>query len=176
MDYFSFFNIPCKLAIDRAKLKQQFYTNSKKYHPDFFTLESKERQLNALEKSSLNNEAYKTLIDFDKRLKYFLELNEQLAAEGENQIPQDFLMDMMDLNEKLMELEFDFQQTDYEQIKVDFEITKDQLREDIKDLEMKLAEDLKEDEWIVLKNYYLKNQYLKRFAENLEKILPVQSS
>lgn len=172
MDYFSFFNIPCKLSIDTTYLKQQFYANSKKYHPDFFTLDSEEKQSIALTKSSLNNEAYKTLLDDDKRLKYFLELHDQLAAEGENKIPQDFLMEMMEFNEQLMELEFDFQQSDYDKIKADFEIIKDQLKEEIVDLESKLATVLKDDDWIILKNFYLKNQYLKRFAENLEKVLP----
>lgn len=176
MDYYTFFQLPHKLSLDTAELKQRFYANSKKYHPDFFTLDSEENQSMALEKSSLNNQAYKTLLDFDKRLKYFLELHDQLAAEGENQIPQDFLMEMMEFNEKLMELEFDFQQSDYDKIKADFEIIREQLKEEIIELESKLATALKNDEWLILKNFYLKNQYLKRFAENLEKVLPHQSN
>ena len=108
MNYFAFFGLPEQLNIDQARLKTTFYENSKKFHPDFYTLASSEEQLSALENSTYNNEGYKVLQNFDSRLKYFLEINNQLAEEGQNQIPQDFLMEMMDFNEQLMELEFDF--------------------------------------------------------------------
>ena len=70
-----------------------------------------------LELSTLNNEAYKTLSDFDKRMKYILEIKAVLDEEGKNQIPQDFLMEMMDINEQLMELEFDFDPNIYRKVK-----------------------------------------------------------
>ena len=36
-------------------------------------------------------------------MKYVLDLKEAMAAEGENKLPQDFLMEMMDLNEILID-------------------------------------------------------------------------
>ena len=73
MNYFEFYNIPVSFKVDNAALKAIFYSNSKKYHPDFFTLENDEKQAEILELSTLNNEAYKTLKDFDKRMKYILD-------------------------------------------------------------------------------------------------------
>jgi molecular chaperone HscB len=40
--------------------------------------------MEVLELSTLNNNAYKTLSDFDKRMKYILELKEVLGEEGKN--------------------------------------------------------------------------------------------
>lgn len=172
MNYFEFFNLPIKLGVDLEHLKKRFYENSKKYHPDFFTLAKPEAQTESLDKSTLNNQAYKTLANFDLRIKYFLELYNQLEPEGENQIPKDFLLEMMELNEKLMELEFDYDEATHKNIETGYvELTK-KLRKTIHPLEKKLGSQLSEDEWKQLLDFYLKNQYLKRFADNLEKVRP----
>ena len=101
MNYFEFYDIPISFKIDAAALKRTFYRLSKKYHPDFFTQESEEKQAEILQLSSLNNEAYQTLSNFDRRMKYVLDLKGVLAEEGQNQIPQAFLMEMMEINEGL---------------------------------------------------------------------------
>ena len=116
MNYFEFFKIPVSFNLNEAELKKAFYSNSKKFHPDFFTLESKEKQMEVLELSTLNNNAFKTLSNFDKRMKYILELKEVLGEEGKNKIPQEFLMEMMEINENLMELEFDFDKNNFDKI------------------------------------------------------------
>lgn len=170
MNYYEFFELPVSLEVDLKHLKQLFYNNSKKYHPDFFTLESPEAQLEALNKSTLNNEAYKTLSNFDLRVKYFLELHDQLEPEGENQIPQDFLMEMMELNEQMMELEFDFDESIHNQMKSTCEQLKDELRRRIAPLETMEAHQFEQEDWNLLKDFYLKNQYLKRLDTNLDKL------
>ena len=63
MNFFEFFKIPISLEPDLAELKRKYYLNSRKYHPDHFTMDSEEIQEEALEMSSLNNKAYKTLLD-----------------------------------------------------------------------------------------------------------------
>jgi len=173
MNYFDFFERPISFTIDQAKLKRAFYANSKKYHPDFYTLESEEKQQEILELSTLNNEAYKTLSDFDKRMKYVLELKGTLEEEGKNKIPQDFLMEMMDINEALMELEFGFDEKKY-----------NRLHQDLQTLESKLYESVKEpienyvdgtspaSDLLSVKDYYLKKRYLLRIQENLDKFAP----
>ena len=170
MNYFDFFELPEKLDIDLEVLKKKFYQNSKTYHPDFYTLATPEEQAEALEKASLNNEGYKVLIDFDKRLKYFLEIHEVLGQEGKNLVPQEFLMDMMDVNEKLMELEFEFDPEVFEKLQEEFRSTSKSLMEGVENLFDLEAKDLTEDQWVALKAYYLKNQYLNRLQENLQKV------
>ena len=170
MNYFEFFKIPVSFNLNEAELKKAFYSNSKKFHPDFFTLESKEKQMEVLELSTLNNNAFKTLSNFDKRMKYILELKGVLGEEGKNKIPQEFLMEMMEINENLMELEFDFDKNNF-----------DRIQNSLKKLESILLEEVnpyienyndaapKEVELDAIKNYFLKKRYLLRIKENLNK-------
>jgi len=166
MNYFEFFEIPISFKLDEAALKKAFYANSKKYHPDFFTLESEEKQMEVLELSTLNNKAYKTLSDFDKRMKYILELKEVLGDEGKNKIPQEFLMEMMDINENLMELEFDFDKNTFDKVQNDLESLEESLFTTVKSHLENVSNETSLEE---VKNYYLKKRYLLRIKENLNK-------
>jgi len=107
MDYFSFYDLPVSFHPDPAKVKQQFYALSKKYHPDFYINESEEKQAEVLELSTLNNKAYQLLSDPQKRLHYILELKGMLTEGEQYNLPQEFLMEMMEVNEELMDLQFD---------------------------------------------------------------------
>ncbi len=170
MNYFEFYEIPMSFKVDAAALKQTFYRNSKKYHPDFYTLESEEKQAEILELSTLNNKAYQTLRNVDLRMKYLLDLKGLLAEEGKNQIPQDFLMEMMELNEALMDLEFDFEETAHQLAIKQLEALEKGLWEAIatvaeqEDIATASGVELEE-----IKNYYLKKRYLLRIRENLNK-------
>lgn len=107
MNYFEFYDLPISLHPDQNLIKTKFYALSKQYHPDFYINKSAEEQAEVLELSTLNNKAFQILKDEHKRLNYVLELK-NVIVEGENYtLPQDFLMEMMDINEVLMELEFD---------------------------------------------------------------------
>ncbi|MHB1178060.1 MAG: Fe-S protein assembly co-chaperone HscB [Daejeonella sp.] len=106
-NYFEFYGLPISFQVDESELKKKFYEFSKKYHPDFYVNESQEKQDEILELSTLNNKAYKVLSDPLKRIEYILELNDMLAEGDKYTLPQDFLMDMMDVNEALMDMEFD---------------------------------------------------------------------
>ena len=170
MNYFDFFEIPISFNIDTADLKRKFYANSKKFHPDFYTLESEEKQMEVLEMSTINNEAYKTLSDFDKSMKYILEIKGVLGEEGKNKIPQDFLMEMMDINENLMELEFDFDQSTFDKVKDDLKRLESGIFHEVQDtLENYTDDSTNEEQLNEIKNYYLKKRYLLRIQENLNK-------
>jgi molecular chaperone HscB len=105
MNYFEFYEIPESFNPDAEKLKKKFYEFSKKYHPDFHANEDEAKQQEILELSTLNNKAYQTLSDPYKRLEYILKSHELLLEGAKPQLPADFLMEMMDINERLMELE-----------------------------------------------------------------------
>lgn len=170
MNYFEFFEIPLRFKVDEAALKRIFYANSKKYHPDFYTLESEEKQAEILELSTLNNQAYKTLSDFDKRMKYILDLKEILAEEGQNQLPQSFLMEMMDINEVLMGLEFDFDAQKFEQAETELKALETSLFKNIESIVESYDDNNSSDkELLAIKEYYLKKRYLLRIRENLSK-------
>lgn len=167
VNYFEFFGLPESLDLDEAALKRRFYEQSKKFHPDFYTLESPEKQAEILELSTINNEAWRTLSNFDSRLKYLLELKGQLGEEGTNVLPQEFLMEMMDINEAAMELEFEFDPVRYTTLL-------DQLAEQERDLQAELTGSLvsgsaEASQFAAMKDYHLKKRYLLRIKESLSK-------
>ena len=99
INYFDFFDLPPAVDIDESLLRKRFLLNSKRFHPDFHTLESPEAQQHALEMASLNNEAWLVLSDFDRRIRHLLQLQDALPEEGQQKLPQDFLMEIMELME-----------------------------------------------------------------------------
>ena len=170
MNYFEFFELEPAFFIDEDALKNRFYANSKKYHPDFYTMESAEKQAEVMQLAVSNNKAYKVLNNFESRLKYILDLEECLGEEGSNKLPQSFLMEMMDFNEKIMELQFDFDKETYEsckneleELKVNF-LAEAQLDLDNYQYKKASAESLEN-----IKLFYLKNRYLLRIQESLLK-------
>ena len=108
MLYFDLFQLPVSFLPDEEALKSRYLQNCKKYHPDFHSLAEPEVQEKVLEMSTLNNLAYQTISDFYKRMKYILQSLDLLEEEEKYELEADFLMEMMEINEALMELEFDF--------------------------------------------------------------------
>src|SRR3569833_2357873 len=105
INFFEFYGIPESFYPDTALLKKKFYELSKAYHPDFYANEPEEKQQEILELSTINNKAWQTLSDPAKRLEYILRQHELLVDGAKPALPGDFLMEMMDINERLMEIE-----------------------------------------------------------------------
>lgn len=107
MTYFEFYNIEPSFTPDQKLIKQKFYELSRNYHPDFFVNEREEKQQEILELSTYNNKAFQTLSNPDKLTEYLLSLNGEISESEKYTLPQSFLLEMMDVNEALMELEFE---------------------------------------------------------------------
>lgn len=118
-NYFSFFDLPLKLEVDVVSLEKQFYTLSRKLHPDRFASKPVAEQEAALAQSSLLNDAYRTLKDPILRTQYLLklegvELEEQskaatdaARATGEQKkqvVPAELLEEVFELNMQLAEM------------------------------------------------------------------------
>ena len=167
-DFFSFFDLRPSPTLDEAALKRRFYANSKRFHPDFHTLEDEATQQDVLEQSTINNQGYKVLADEDSRLRHLLEVKGVLGEEGSNQVPQDFLMEIMEVNEALMELEFEDDPLVREKVVGLIDQLEVDLREEVLpvvrgyDDATATPADLE-----ALKDYYLKRRYLLRLREKL---------
>lgn len=170
MNHFEFLGIPQSFLVDEPALRRQFLLNSKRFHPDFFTLENEERQAEVLELSTRNNEAFKILNDPDRRMKYVLELHGVLQKEdGKNQpMPPAFLMEMMEINESLMELEFDFDAQKLAELEKQVaEIGETEKSAVAKILENWTETSSKSGELEAVRDYFLKKRYLLRVLEKL---------
>ena len=171
MTYFELYDIPVSFLPDANALKKKFYKLSKKYHPDFYTLASEEKQQESLELSSLNNEAYKVLTDLDKRVKYILDIREVMKEEGKNKLSPSFLMDMMEVNEAIMDLQFDPDPEGFKAIEATVQEKETNLYDSVALIfENYDDKDSTLDELNAVKDYYLKKKYLVRIKENLAKI------
>ena len=173
MDYFEFYKLPVSFNPDAQLVKQQFYALSKKYHPDFYINESAEKQEEVLELSTLNNKAYQVLSDPQKRLHYILELK-GILAEGENYaLPQDFLMEMMDVNEALMELQFEPDTVKLQEIKKEIDRIADSMQQELDRLIVVFDTQNKDTEATTLasiKDLYYRKKYLNRINDSLLKL------
>lgn len=173
MNYFELYELPLSFNPDQQLVKQKFYELSKKFHPDFYINESEDKQQEVLELSTLNNKAFQVLKDPQKRLHYLLELKGQLVEGEHYALPQSFLMEMMDVNEALMEMEFDADPTKLAEVK-----------EQTLQIEKELANELQgltttfdnsdgnhqEEVLNAIKDIYYRNKYLWRIKESLNKL------
>ncbi len=158
MNYFELFDIPVSLAVDKASLPKKYFALQKKYHPDFYTQADVAMQEEVLEKSSQINKAFKVFQHQQSTIKYVLQLKGLLVEEEKYQLPPDFLMEVMELNENLSVgsagiLE-SFETTIYSEVKGIIEGYE----------EGKTGT----DELLKVKEYYFKKKYLQRILERLD--------
>lgn len=171
MNYFEFYELPISFNPDQQLVKQKFYELSKKYHPDFYINEGPEKQEEVLELSTLNNKAFQVLKDPQKRLHYILGLKGQLQ-EGENyMLPQSFLMEMMEVNEALMELEFEPDQEKLATVKEQISSIEKDLNQELEQHTHHFDQQLSNEQETLkaIKDIYYRNKYLYRIAESLAK-------
>lgn len=172
MDYFELYGLPVTFNPDASVVKQKFYELSKKFHPDFHINESQEKQEEVLELSTLNNKAYQVLNDPQRRLHYILELK-GLLKEGENYVlPQSFLMEMMEVNEALMELQFEPDAARLLTLKTEVDQIERSLFDELLGLTTAFEAKTAEEQLTLLaaiKDLYYRNKYLLRLRETLDK-------
>ena len=105
MNYFELFGIPVQLQVDVKALKPRFFELSRKYHPDYFTGAGETDQAEALEKSATLNRAWKTFHNTDSTIRYVLLEKDIMQTDEKYELPPDFLMEVMEVNEQLMDEE-----------------------------------------------------------------------
>jgi molecular chaperone HscB len=118
-DYFSFFGLQRRLNIDPIALEAEFYRLSRKLHPDLYARSTEREQEWSTQKSSLLNDAYRTLRDPIRRTEYLLELEgvkleeqsrsatDEARAQGKEKqqvVPPDLLEEVFELNMQLEEM------------------------------------------------------------------------
>lgn len=170
-NHFEFFGIEPAFFPDETELRRKWRENSRAYHPDFAMGDEASSQ-KAVELSSLNNDAWKVLSQFENRVAYILQMHDK--PEVGKSLPPDFLMEMMDLNEALVEAEMGGDEQEKQQLTARVHEINYQLDTDLKkaakawDQGEKRAESL-----AVIEDCYLRKKYLLRLLENLNNFAPL---
>jgi molecular chaperone HscB len=104
-NYYDFFGLEHKLDLDLADLEKRFYALSRQYHPDRYTLKSREEQQYALDATAILNDAYRTLRDPLARAEYLLKENGfDIGEQGSKNVPPELLEEVFELNMPIEEL------------------------------------------------------------------------
>ena len=103
MNYFELFEIPVQLKVDAGQLHKKFFELSRKYHPDYFVNDKPEAQAEALNRSAILNKAWNAFKNPDETIKYVLQQKNLLEEEEKYELPPDFLMEVLEINEQLMD-------------------------------------------------------------------------
>lgn len=169
MDYYEFYKIKPKFYIDEEYLKKMFYQYSKDFHPDFHALKSEEEQQKMLELSTLNNKSYFVLKSFNTRLEYLLKTKKVLIEEEKYSLPPEFLMEMMEINEEIMDLSFDPDIEKIEVLKNKTQVIENGIEEEIISLAKIYDEKENEDILLKIKDLWYRKKYLLRIRDSLNK-------
>jgi molecular chaperone HscB len=100
-DYFQFFGLERKLALDAADLESRFHKLSRQLHPDRYVRATPAERERALEASAVLNDAYRTLRDPVARAEYVLKQQGPAQAQA---APRELLDEVLELNMALEEL------------------------------------------------------------------------
>ena len=157
MNYFELFEIPITPEVNQVELNKKYLALQRKYHPDFFTNASEDEKSEALERSSLINEGLKTLKNPENTLQYVLQLKGLIEPEEKYRLPNDFLMEMMELNEELDEQSLTaikaYETGLYKEVQPILQGYDDQK--------------ITAEELARLKEYYYKKKYLRRMVDRI---------
>lgn len=170
MNYFELFEIPVQLKPNVDLLRKKYFELSKRYHPDNFAVNENADQQKVLEDSALLNKAWNTLKNNDEIIKYVLKEKNLLEEEEKYQLPQEFLMDMLEVNEELS----DAMLSDDEEMKLRVQQQLDELEKIIYEPVVTIIENYQdgittEEELLQVKEYYFKKKYLLRLRRQLGK-------
>lgn len=165
MNFFELFEQPVRLQVDAAEISRKYRELSRRFHPDFFTRAGADAQQEALEKSALLHQALAVFRDPDETIRYVLQLK-GLLQEGEKyELPPDFLMEVMEINEALMDADDP----------ATSEVVKGKLASLQAEIEEPVADTLRQytegstsvSALLDVKDYYFKKKYLDRLREQL---------
>ena len=167
-DYFSILQIPLSFRPDLDQLKKQYYKLSRANHPDHFTMQGDAAQEAALLASGDINVAYKVLSDEQARLSYLLHFLEILKDSEHEVLPQEFLMEIMEINEAVFDLEMDYDEAKRNATISDIENKKNELADDLnKGIDMFENQENRGEALQIIKENFLKMKYMLRIQENI---------
>jgi molecular chaperone HscB len=161
MDYFELFELAKGPVVDRSQLARKYFELQRLNHPDFFTNATEAEKEDALEKTAAINKAFNIFQSEDKTLEYFLQSIGLVTTDEKFDLPPDFLMDMMEINESLESdetIDILDRTAAYEAV----------LRNEIQPvIDLYASGTTSAESLLKLKAYHYKKKYLKRILDRL---------
>ena len=90
-------------TLNLKALEQAYFTAQRVTHPDRFIGKPEAERVAAISRSQLVNDAYETLKDPLRRAEHLLELQNIHALADEQKVPNEILMEMMELRERIFD-------------------------------------------------------------------------
>ncbi len=101
-DHFALLGVMPAFWPDEAAIRKAYLEQQRLSHPDLLQKSGGDPQ--AIEQhAAAINKAYTVLKDFELRVKFMLQINGSLNDDEKYPLPQEFLMEMMDLNDLMLE-------------------------------------------------------------------------
>ncbi|MEI8059966.1 MAG: iron-sulfur cluster co-chaperone HscB C-terminal domain-containing protein [Ferruginibacter sp.] len=138
---------------------------SREFHPDFFVRGTTEEKEHVLAISAQVNKAYQVLNNENDLIKYILMEKGLLQEEEKYQLSPQFLMEVMDINEFLMDAA---DQESKDSIRSQIESLQNTIYEPVKTIITNYQEGISsEKELLQVKEYYYQKKYLDRILVEL---------
>lgn len=167
-NYFEFFGISPAFFPDEKMLKQKYYEISKSFHPDYYTGADEQKQNEVLEVTSLNNKAFTTLSRFESRVFYILSLYFDMKEDSGYSMDPEFLSDMMDFNEKIMDAGMEENEILLQDLKNEIQNMLLDLDTSVKPEMLAFDQGNRDNNLLEkVRDYYFKRKYILRIQENI---------
>ncbi len=160
--YFDWLGIEPAFEVDELSLKRAYIAKSRTVHPDHH------QSVDSVELTSYTNEAYNTLRDPLRRLRYMIAAHTKIDME-KNELPQSFLMQMMDVNEQIMEASMSEDMEARESCRSDIAQLRAAQLESVSDILKEDPREIDDAKWRKLADYVHISRYLDRLGERLER-------
>ncbi|MBI4909317.1 MAG: Fe-S protein assembly co-chaperone HscB [Acidobacteria bacterium] len=109
-DYYGFFGIPRRLALDTSVLQKRFYELSRQYHPDRFARKAASERLQAEESTAILNDGYRILKDPVSRAEYVLKQEGfDIGEQRSKDVPPELLEEVFEFNMALEDPDADLE-------------------------------------------------------------------
>ena len=159
-NHFELFGLTPAYALDVEHLDRAYRDIQSKIHPDRYANAGDAERRASMQMTTQVNEAYRTLKSPVQRARYLLELNGVDAGfETNTSMPRDFLMQQMELREKLEEAKKD---SELDSISRDLSVERRELESQIQE-----QLDMKRD-FAAAKDLVRKLMFLEKFGEEID--------
>nr|XP_017834285.1 iron-sulfur cluster co-chaperone protein HscB isoform X3 [Callithrix jacchus] len=149
----------CSFRVDTVKLQHRYQQLQRLVHPDFFSQRSQTEKDFSEKHSTLVNDAYKTLLAPLSRGLYLLKLHGiEIPERTDYEMDRQFLMEIMEINEKLAEAESEAAMKEIESI----------VRAKQKELTDNVSSAFEQDDFEEAKEILTKMRYFSNIEEKIK--------